>query len=74
MVTSTVAVLIVEGGTSHSPPGGMVVVRLERETAAFHWSFPNWPVHIIIGTLLYGQPCPCYALIWKPMILLALQV
>ena len=30
MITSTVAVLIVEGGTSHSPPGGMVVVRLER--------------------------------------------
>ena len=30
MITSTVAVLIVEGGTCHSPPGGMVVVRLER--------------------------------------------
>ena len=43
------------------------------EMAAFHWSFPNWPVHITIGTLLYGQPCPCYALIWKPMILLGLR-
>ena len=57
----------------------MVQVRackrsLTAEMAAFDWSFPNWTVHIIIGTLLYGQPCPCYALIWKPMILLALLV
>ena len=38
------------------------MVRLERakvlrsftvEMAAFHWSFPNWPVHIIIGITVH---------------------
>ena len=24
--------------------------------AAFHWSFPNWTVHIIIGITAHGQP------------------